>query len=1777
MFLREIKNKDLPVEKVQLLLAIIVGQEKNKYSDKQANARFQSLPNVIVKDVSTDQLRTMSSESIRNYKGILSQCYKIVQLCYNKLKAHQQLTIKENEELKKAKRFINNREMASNLCSVILTLLRNPLIPSHATIKGNVEKQTLLDYGLLHTNSNVDSKQHNVTIITKQKDYVYAIIEMLARDDMEHMSYYLLTTSCFKEEIKNEFQRRQKAVAIPPGGIEAAAEKHYNRFREVCYWHHVTPFKYRGNATDNPMGWFINAIEFFEKSESGFHSNIYTNLAYEVSLDSEVAGSAKQDATPDPTVVEINPVEIDFSECISKIAQASVRMYKVSAKDGADAENVIGDSLVLSDIFTYHVWKEKETAVDEFIKNLYKRVGKKGRKYYKLENNSSDTDGPQNRKTKLNAKNMLSELFSEVVRNGIDVRNISRLYRKCIAEFNNAARGNGVAASSNGVNPFHTYGASVRSDSQSGYVANADFFMTYLEGHAALHLLLKHIKESGYVGGDPINFPPTVFYDLKYPRRFHSLLEYLQLGPKFFSIIKEGNSSDVLLEEAEDSVLERVSSELANRKDGLIKSDDLYDMFAIDHALNAKTNVIFFLFQKCTIRDVEEAFYVVNEKSKGSDFVSTFTQANRFYSNFLSPFYLSFRSGEHPKDWLFIRGTEKASTVRQYLSKCDKRLLHPNSEFASKCLSLPDEGNRVLRTLSLLDDSSYLNNRKICVLNSVSEDADGNTVTSVYRENAVGLSVLRDENVSYYNFSYYENRAIKEDEQEYKILFSRSDGKNFPYYNDGKESHWLTPAQMGFSITEEMLDSYSKHSEFKRFATWIEEDLGQYCIHYCDQNGVTLLIMSDENGTPFLWHSSTGKPFVSEEYTNPSIVWNLDTICWVNGEYASYSTTIQGASLILNPSALDQGDKVKQLYSQSVPNPETGGEFEYLYFVINKERVYLNDVVPRCEVNRNQTGFDYYFIEYKEESIVDTENNYEVGWQLYSEVTQVVMDKSVAPFKCYPSIYSAPTISGDICDPQIHNAVIALSEDVAAEKSLGAYGTGKKFRFVNEQWLNQLSFSCADSDMYGFENTVTKHFDLEYAPEFLLFTPYQTNYLFRRNHALVSTVSMLGLRQMTNREVMRYLQKRTEEAGFRSILDTSTMDEETLNRRVSGGGEIPFYDQIYTGDFRDYAYVAVRNRNIEDTSMDIDFTALSHCMSYNVNEYLEMITGGLLDKPDSSLYQILYFTQQLIEKRFTSDTFLFREEGGDSSFDESADEEEELEVFGSTEEEKQCINPRSYKSFLFYDGYMNYALNAILPTEPLDLLANPSANSYYFTSKQDVQKYRDKLSCTEGIGKDKVKANRDLNHWEMDIKIKTTFINTVFSIVDIRHANGFSDLQVLSEDHSHVKLTDRNSFRLEQLFLFLLSDGDQFFSSFDFIDFYEEYKTVNLNEVLCTDTFDDTPFDFTPYVPEGMDEQVLQERIRFIHRCVNAVKSCYLSLCPLGSVVDNRVIGLESSDSYAAKNDFEVVIMLANAVSFILTYYDSVKTFVGEMSGAINPLVSKDLLIGQDRERVDKVHLRNTNTIIIQATGYLDIIDLICDSEDKDYNDLQNAVHFGFSCITPEFSHVDAQENAQLIRSIRDMVVDLYHSIARLDTDLIALLSELRDSIGRRFNTKNSAYRSKTAGVAVNEHLKVYLNNQAAYIMNNILVTNYTSGDSLLRYAVESRLKSIAKNSLDTNGYVRIGNQLYSRIRPNGNKEYLYGKGFFVEYDGISTEAKPSLIHKVTEIELKEIINFLSE
>ncbi len=1126
---------------------------------------------------------------------------------------------------------------------------------------------------------------------------------------------------------------------------------------------------------------------------------------------------------------------------------------------------------------------------------------------------------------------------------------------------------------------------------------------------------------------------------------------------------------------------------------------------------------------------------------------------------------------------MFIRGTERASTIRQYLSKCDKRLLHLDSEFESKCRSLPDEGNRVLSTLSFLDDSSYLNNRKICVLNSILDGVDGNIVSGVYRENVVGLSSLRDESVSYYNFSYYENRAIKEDEQEYKILFSRSDGKIFPYYNDGEESHWLTPAQIGFSITEEMLNDYGKHSEFKKFATWIEEELGQYCIHYCDQSGNTILIMSDENGTPFLWHSSTGKPLAPEEYAEPSIVWNLDTICWANGEYVPYNTAIQGASLILDSSALDQGDKVKQLYSQSVPNPETGGEFEYLYFMINKECVYLNDIVARCEVNRNQTGFDYYFIECKEESIVDTESNYEIGWQLYSEVAQVVMDKSVAPFKCYSSIYSAPTISGGVWDSQIHNAVIALSEDVAAEKSLGAYGKGKKFQSVNEQWLSNLSFSCSDNDMHGFENTVTKHFDLEYAPEFLLFTPHQTNYLFRRNHTLVSTASMLGLRQMTNREVMRYLQKRTEEAGFRSILDTSTIDEGTLNRRVSGEGEIHFYDQMYTGDFRDYAYIAVRNRNMDDAGMDVDFTALSRCMSYNVNEYMEIITGGLLDKPDSSLYQILYFTQQLIEKRFTSDTFLFREVDEDNSFNEFAEEEEELEVFDNAGEGKQSINPRSYKSFLFYDGYMNYALNAILPAEPLNLLANPSVNSYYFTSEQEVQRYRDKLSHTEGIGKDKVKANSDLNHWEMDIKTKTTFINTVFSIVDIRHANGFSDLQVLSEDRSHVKLTDRNSFRLEQLFLFLLSDGDQFFRLFDFIDFYEEYRTIDLNEVLHTNTFDETPFDFSPYVPEGMDEQVLQERIRFINRCVNAMKSCYLSLCPLGFVVDNGIVSLKNASSYAARNDFEVVIMLANAVSFILTYYDSVKTFVGEMSGAINPLVSKDLLIGQDRERVDKVHLRNANTIIIQATGYLDIIDLICDSEDKDYNDLQNAVHFGFSCITPEFSHIDAQENAQLIRNIRDMVVDLYHSIARLDTDLIALLSELRDSIGRRFNTKNSAYRSKTAGVAVNEHLKVYLNNQAAYIMNNILVTNYTSGDSLLRYAVESRLKSIAKNSLDTNGYVRIGNQLYSRTRQNGNKEYLYGKGFFVEYDGVSTEAKPSLIHKVTEVELKEIINFLSE
>ena len=119
---------------------------------------------------------------------------------------------------------------------------------------------------------------------------------------------------------------------------------------------------------------------------------------------------------------------------------------------------------------------------------------------------------------------------------------------------------------------------------------------------------------------------------------------------------------------------------------------------------------------------------------------------------------------------------------------------------------------------------------------------------------------------------------------------------------------------------------------------------------------------------------------------------------------------------------------------------------------------------------------------------------------------------------------------------------------------------------------------------------------------------------------------------------------------------------------------------------------------------------------------------------------------------------------------------------------------------------MNYALNAILPAEPLNLLANPSVNSYYFTSEQEVQRYRDKL-------------------WHIWRKVKWCFIKRI---------------------------------------------GVQYF------------------------------------------------------------------------------------------------IQIYRPILFIKIY---------KISGAINPLVSKDLLIGQDRERVDKVHLRNANTIIIQATGYLDIIE----------------------------------------------------------------------------------------------------------------------------------------------------------------------------------------------------------
>ena len=196
MFLREIKNKDLPVEKVQLLLAIVVGQEKNKYSDKQANARFQSLPNVIVKDVSTDQLRTMSSEAIRNYKGILSQCYKIVQLCYNKLKANQQLTTKEKEELKSE---IEELEAKTKLVNSNLNKKQTEI--HELEVKVN-RMDVKLDYNL-----NTLSEEYSLTFEKARENYSLEIPLEDARSEVANYKATLKKIGMVNIESIKEFDR----------------------------------------------------------------------------------------------------------------------------------------------------------------------------------------------------------------------------------------------------------------------------------------------------------------------------------------------------------------------------------------------------------------------------------------------------------------------------------------------------------------------------------------------------------------------------------------------------------------------------------------------------------------------------------------------------------------------------------------------------------------------------------------------------------------------------------------------------------------------------------------------------------------------------------------------------------------------------------------------------------------------------------------------------------------------------------------------------------------------------------------------------------------------------------------------------------------------------------------------------------------------------------------------------------------------------------------------------------------------------------------------------------------------------------------------------------------------------------------------------------------------------------------------------------------------------------------------------------------------------------
>ena len=337
----------------------------------------------------------------------------------------------------------------------------------------------------------------------------------------------------------------------------------FKEFADYYKKYSASGCRYNSNA-DNPFGWVTRSFDFFGRNHTNF-----TDVLNERNQDALIGDDRGS------TMLELSSIKsnkesviIDFPEVVSKIAKASNLLY-----------NHKGNSESYYDIFTHYV----AGRADQLCARIKSSLGKYQNiivhnGWRMIDNSASHVSN------KFHSRSLIANEMMRLVDSALPITEINKLYKRVLAT-NEAIPLNNDGSIKDGMRLFDAKNISVRSK-----LTNGEKFEILYNGFEALREFIRYLD---YREISIYSISPAIFRDLRFPRRYYNLDEYLRLEKRVEKLFKEAKDSNETI-------------------NGIFSNDKLFDMLSLGFA---DTSVLYnYLVSSCKLGDIRSALQVVKEK-----------------------------------------------------------------------------------------------------------------------------------------------------------------------------------------------------------------------------------------------------------------------------------------------------------------------------------------------------------------------------------------------------------------------------------------------------------------------------------------------------------------------------------------------------------------------------------------------------------------------------------------------------------------------------------------------------------------------------------------------------------------------------------------------------------------------------------------------------------------------------------------------------------------------------------------------------------------------------------------------------------------------------------------------------------------------------------------------------------------------------------------------------------------------------------------------------------